>query len=103
MQVSIYGLFTVQSFYLPFVFLAISLLKGGWQYDVIGLLVGHLYFYLKRLHPRQGGRDLLVTPLWLRRIVSHWGIGAPPVQEANMHPSVNVAGFRPFSGRGRRL
>ena len=41
-QVSIFGLFTVQSFYLPFVFLSISLLKGGWIYDAIGMLVGHL-------------------------------------------------------------
>ena len=104
MQVSIFGLFNVQSFYLPFVFLAMSLLKGGWQYDVIGIVVGHLYYYLKRLHPRQGGRDILATPVWLQRMVANWGIGAPAVREATMHPAASTSpGFRAFSGQGRRL
>ncbi|KAK9794318.1 hypothetical protein WJX73_006706 [Symbiochloris irregularis] len=102
-QVSIFGLFNVQSFYLPFVFLAMSLLKGGWQFDAIGIVVGHLYYFLKRLHPRQGGRDILATPVWLQRMTANWGIGAPSVREATMHsPQAATSigpGFRAFSGQ----
>lgn len=101
-QVSIFGLVTVQSFYLPFVFLAMSVLKGNsWIGDVVGLATGHLWFFLRSIYPRQGGHQVLLTPLWLRRVVANWGIGQVRQPEVNVNPA--APGFRPFTGRGRRL
>lgn len=79
----------------------------GWAYTHMCCLSDALapgdcrWYFLKRVYPRQGGRDVLVAPAFLRRWVANWGIGAPPVREVTMHPS--APGFRPFTGRGRRL
>jgi len=63
---SLYGLMTVQGFYLPFVFLAFSMMIGGnWVADIFGILGGHLYYFLKVVHPAAGGVSLLETPRWL--------------------------------------
>jgi hypothetical protein len=47
-QVSLYGLVKIQSFYLPFAFACISLLMGqSIVPDLLGIVVGHIYHYLK--------------------------------------------------------
>ena len=33
--------------------------------DLMGIIVGHLYHFLTVLHPRNGGRNYLKTPLWV--------------------------------------
>jgi hypothetical protein len=48
LQVSLYGLVKIQSFYLPFAFACISLLMGQSIIpDLLGIVVGHIYWYLK--------------------------------------------------------
>ncbi len=38
----------MQGFYLPFCLLAFSVMVGGnWVADVLGILGGHLYYFLK--------------------------------------------------------
>lgn len=100
---SLYGLMTIQGFYLPFVFVAFSLLIGGnWVADVFGILGGHLYYFLKVVHPAAGGVSLLDTPVWLSRLVAQSGIGTVPVASTHSAHPTN-AGFRAFGGGGRRL
>ncbi|BDA49288.1 Derlin-1 [Coccomyxa sp. Obi] len=102
-NVSLMGLVSIQAFYLPFALMALSLAMGGdWISDLLGIVVGHLYYFLKELHPAAGGPRLLETPTWLKRALLQAGIGTVPVREVPMqHPS--DARFRAFAGRGRRL
>lgn len=100
---SIYGLLTVKGFYLPFVFLALSVMLGGnWVADVLGILGGHLYYFLKVIHPAAGGVSLLDTPRWLNRLVAQYRIGSvPPTATGSLNPT--NPGFRAFHGGARRL
>lgn len=99
-QVSIMGLFNIQSFYLPFAFAGITVVMGGSPVlDIIAILVGHLYWFLKEVYPRTSGRRVLDTPAFLKRLVANAGLGAAqPVQ-----PEAEPPGFRTFRGAGRRL
>lgn len=55
-----------QGFYLPFALLAFSVMVGGnWVADVLGILGGHMYYFLKVIHPAAGGAALAETPLWM--------------------------------------
>ncbi|EIE24873.1 Derlin-1 [Coccomyxa subellipsoidea C-169] len=102
-NISQMGLVSIQAFYLPFALLALDLAMGGdWMSDLLGIIVGHLYYFLKELHPAAGGGRLLETPMWLKRALLSAGIGTVPAREVPMqHPS--DAHFRAFAGRGRRL
>jgi Derlin-2/3 len=96
---SIMGLFQVQTFYLPFAFLAITIVMGGNPiFDIAGIVVGHLWWFLTELYPAQGGRNFLETPEFLKQWVAHLGIGPPP-RPTDSRP----AGFNAFRGSGRRL
>lgn len=98
-NVSIWGLFTMQSFYLPFAFLAITIVVGGDPIpDICGIVVAHMFWYMTELYPAQGGPNLLKTPDWVKQLVANLGIGPPP------RPTESVpAGFQAFRGAGRRL
>ncbi|CAI2164339.1 9658_t:CDS:2 [Funneliformis geosporum] len=54
--------------YLPYVLLAFEALQMGgalpWA-SIIGIITGHLYYYLKELYPASGGTRFLNTPQWL--------------------------------------
>jgi Derlin-2/3 len=62
------GLFNFTAPYLPFVLFGFSLLISN-QFplgDFLGIVVGHVFFFLADVYPRQyGGRHLLHTPLIL--------------------------------------
>ncbi|KAG2498945.1 hypothetical protein HYH03_003135 [Edaphochlamys debaryana] len=100
-QVSIYGLFKVLSFYVPFVFVGIEFLMSGgipWS-SCLGIVVGHLHYYLTVLYPAIGGPTLLTTPRFLKNLLADWGIGRRVVT----HAAVGQDTFRAFGGRGARL
>lgn len=102
-DVSLYGLLTIQGFYLPFALLAFSVMVGGnWVADVLGILGGHMYYFLKVIHPAAGGAALAETPVWMHRFVYWLGIGTVPLQATNPTNPTNPA-FRAFRGGGRRL
>lgn len=71
-NVEFMGLFTFRAPYLPYFYLAISLLLGDdFKNDAYGLIVGHLYFYFKEIIPRISdikGLQLLQTPNFFRKI-----------------------------------
>ena len=82
-QMSFLGLFTFTAPYLPWVILSITYLyasvitawclnahrfyQHGLIVDVIGVIVGHIYYYLHDVYPEISGRNLLKTPhiLWV--------------------------------------
>ena len=53
----------VQAVYVPWVMVAFNLLTGNSIYDpLLGIAVGHLYYFLVDVVPDQYGRDPLITP-----------------------------------------
>jgi Derlin-2/3 len=103
-QTSIWGLVTIQTFYLPFAFLALTVIQGGDPIpDLLGIFVGHLWWYLTDLYPRQSGRHLLATPRWVQQFVASIGIGPAPAPAPGTAPVAAPSGFRAFRGSGRRL
>jgi len=98
-RTSIMGLFQLQTFYLPFAFLGLTVIQGGDPIpDILGIVTGHLWWYLMDLYPRQSGRVLLQTPHFVKQFVANLGIGPPPAPT-----EATPSGFRAFRGSGRRL
>ena len=95
--VSLYGLVTIQAFYLPFAFLFLTVVMGGSPVaDLFGIAAGHLWYFFTDLYPRSSGRELLRTPRLLKAWVSNLGAGpAPSPAEAQQRAA--------FRGRGQRL
>ncbi|KAH7283762.1 hypothetical protein KP509_34G022900 [Ceratopteris richardii] len=116
-RVNIMGLFTVQGFYLPWVMLMLNVIFGSALLtDLMGIVVGHVYYFLTVLHPRSGGRNLLRTPLWVHRIASRIpnigagvggaGAGGPVVGGAGAgapRPAQPANRGTAFTGRSYRL
>lgn len=49
--------------YVPFVFLGLSLITGGdIVCDIMGIISGHIYYFVKDIIPLQYKYDLLITP-----------------------------------------
>lgn len=102
LQVSLYGLIKIQSFYLPFAFACITLLMGQSVVpDLAGIAVGHVYYFLKDVYPVQAGKQVLVCPNFIKQWLADMGVrgAAPPPREAQGVPQ----GFQAFRGSGRRL
>eukprot|EP01122_Echinamoeba_exundans_P011705 TRINITY_DN4749_c0_g1_i1.p1 TRINITY_DN4749_c0_g1~~TRINITY_DN4749_c0_g1_i1.p1 ORF type:complete len:250 (+),score=25.53 TRINITY_DN4749_c0_g1_i1:76-825(+) len=70
MRMSFLGLFTFNAPYLPYVILGLESLVDhrGIMFDVLGILVGHIYFYLEDIYARYWDRRLLKTPGVLKSI-----------------------------------
>lgn len=119
-RVSLFGMVQLQSFYLPFAFLAMTVLQGGSPVvDLLGIAIGHAWFFGTELYPRaNGGRRLLPTPRWAEALAARvaalgvgggggagagvafgGGAGAAATAAAEAEP----AGWRAFRGQGQRL
>jgi len=94
-----------RAMFLPWVLFGFNMiLSGGGTQELMGILIGHLYFFLKFQYPQQyGGQELISTPQFLqnwfpqRRGVA--GFGQPP-------PGANPPGPRAGGhswGRGNSL
>jgi len=56
----------VQAFYLPWAMLALDVIFGSKILpDLLGIIAGHLYYFLTVLHPLAGGKIMLKTPMWV--------------------------------------
>lgn len=56
-------MFTFNAPYLPWVILGFGLMLGQSPvFDLLGILIGHIYFYLEDVLPGMIGRRILVTP-----------------------------------------
>ncbi|CAG8455526.1 11470_t:CDS:2 [Ambispora leptoticha] len=112
----LFGL-TFKAVYFPFVLLAYEFLSRNGALPlsmIVGILAGHLYFFLDELYPASGGPRLIRTPQWLYRFfplgVSSDGIRAaygriftPNTQntQSTTIPQRPVSGHN--WGRGQRL
>ena len=80
-RMSFLGLFTFRAPFLPWVLLGFSVLLGNSpSVDLIGIAVGHLYFFLDDVYPytRAGkGRRPLRAPFWLLRLQQQISEGQP--------------------------
>jgi len=79
-QMSFLGLFTFRAPYLPWVILAFGmLLDQSPLFDLLGIAVGHLYFYLEDVYPTITGRRLLRSPHILKVLFdAPAAVGPPP-------------------------
>lgn len=65
-RMSFLGLFTFNAPYLPWVILGFGLLLNQNPiFDVLGIAVGHIYYWLEDVYPTISGRRLLRTPGFL--------------------------------------
>merc|ERR1712118_461059 len=99
-SVSMYGVVSLQAFYVPWAILFIDILLGYDPLgDLCGVLAGHLYYHLVELYPRAGGKQLLSTPEWLKFALASAGVGhADPAYAQRANP-----GHKAWQGTGRRL
>lgn len=67
-SMSFFGLLTFQAPYLPWVLFAFSLLLGNSVIvDILGITVGHIYYFLEDVFPNKpGGFQILKTPGFLK-------------------------------------
>lgn len=103
-NINIYGLVTLKAFYLPWAMLALDVIFGSpIMQDLLGIIAGHLYYFLTVLHPLAGGKNILKTPKWVQRLVARWRIGAQPVVRTQTQSEpVRNTGVA-FRGRSHRL
>lgn len=56
-----------KAIYFPWVLVAFNVLMGGSPVlEIVGIIVGHIYFFLKDVMPVQYGREFLSTPALLK-------------------------------------
>nr|KJB27179.1 hypothetical protein B456_004G282600 [Gossypium raimondii] len=103
-QINIYGLVTLKAFYLPWAMLALDVIFGSELIpDLLGIIAGHLYYFLTVLHPLATGKVFLKTPMWVNKLVARYRIGAPSRPSSrSAAPSDRPTGVA-FSGRSYRL
>lgn len=90
-RMNFFGLLTFQAPYLPWVLLGFSLLLGNSvSVDLLGMAVGHIYYFLEDVFPNQpGGKRLLATPTILRTLFD----GEPEDPNYNPLPEERPGGF----------
>ncbi|XP_030488056.2 derlin-1.1-like isoform X1 [Cannabis sativa] len=99
-RINIYGLVSLKGFYLPWAMLTLDLLFGvPLMEDILGMVVGHLYYFLTVLYPLSGGKYIFKTPIWVHKIVAYWGKGSQMNSPVERDPFAGVA----FRGRSYRL
>jgi len=70
-QMSFLGLFAFTAPYLPWVLMGFSAVIGSSPViDIMGIIAGHLYYYLEDVYPLLGGRRLLATPSIIKALFS---------------------------------
>jgi len=86
-SMSFLGLFTFTAPYLPWVILGFGMMLGqNPVFDALGIVIGHIYYFLEDVYPQTSGRRLLKTPGILKALVD------PPIQ-----PPVDVRPERPLN------
>lgn len=99
-----------KAMYLPWVLFGFKLIiSGGGVLELVGIFVGHVYFFLKFKYPQEfGGAQYLRTPSilyqWFPNQRTLHGFGSVPGVRANINEPPNNAGPRRHTwGRGHVL
>ena len=95
--------------YLPWALFGVNfMLGGGGLYELVGILVGHLYYFVMMKYPAEQGVTLLQTPEFLynyfpnNQPTSFVAPGRPPpTSDATASSAASPTGYN--WGRGRRL
>ncbi|CAK1580270.1 unnamed protein product [Parnassius mnemosyne] len=97
-RMNFFGLMNFQAPYLPWVLLGFSVLLGNAiSVDLVGMAIGHVYFFLEDVLPRQrGGQKLLKTPQFLKKLFD------PAPEEQDYVPLPELANVRPGGFDWRR-
>jgi len=97
-----------KAMYLPWVLVAFNMIiRGGGLNEILGILVGHLYFFLMFKYPQDfGGRTFLSTPQFLYKYFPNRrggvaGFGQAPA--TRRRPDDNNGGGRHAWGQGNTL
>lgn len=82
-RMNFFGLITFQAPYLPWVLLAFSILLGSSTLvDIIGIVVGHFYYFFEDVFPNgPHGFRILETPRLIKYVFDRLGIDEPPFDE----------------------
>lgn len=105
---------TLKAQYLPWVLCLFNMIvKGGGMIELIGIFVGHIYYFLKFRYAQDfGGDEWLKTPAWLEaqfpQVRTTGGFGTAPSRapRPDQGPQGGGGGARGnawFGGRGNRL
>ncbi|XP_050351271.1 derlin-2 [Nymphalis io] len=93
-RMNFFGLMNFQAPYLPWVLLGFSVLLGNAiSVDLVGMAIGHIYFFIEDVLPNQrGGQKILITPMFLKKLFD------PAPEEADYvtlpdFPNVQPGGF----------
>lgn len=98
--VAFYDLVRFKAFYLPWLLLVIEVMIGfSMKPALLGIVIGHLYYFLTVLYPLSGGKFHIKTPLFVHKLVARWGEGAQMNSPVPQDPHAEVA----FRGRSYRL
>ncbi|XP_035306779.1 derlin-3 isoform X2 [Cricetulus griseus] len=70
-RVNFFGLLNFQAPFLPWALMGFSMLLGNSVLtDLLGIIVGHIYYFLEDVFPNQpGGKRLLLTPNFLKLLL----------------------------------
>ncbi|CRK92916.1 CLUMA_CG006477, isoform A [Clunio marinus] len=95
-----------KAMYLPWVLLGFNMLmSNGSIFAVVGILVGHLYFFLKFTYPQElGGANFLETPQFIKNYYPDTrpsGVFGLAPEGGRADPQANQR--RVFGGMGQRL
>ena len=107
-QANFFGI-KVPLFYLPWVYVGLSILMGNDPMPcLIGILVGHIFYFFTEEFSRMQGYDLIRTPrfctdlaTWAGAPPANAGLSGTPSSFGNNSSSAGGTGFR--WGRGRTL
>jgi Derlin-2/3 len=65
-RLRLYGMFTVGAGYLAYILLGLSMALGGNPVvDILGIFVGHIYYFLSDLIPLEYNVNILKTPFFI--------------------------------------
>lgn len=95
-RLNIFGVIDVNAPYLPWVFLAFAFLLGNNTLnDIIGIIVGHLYYFLEDVFPeQQNGFRVLKTPQFMKTLFNRRQVNRDyePLPEAQRPGGFNWGG-----------
>ncbi len=66
-QMSLFGILNFKAPYAPWVMLGLTFILGhGFPTgDVVGIVVGHIYYFLEDVYPKVNNRHIIKTPRFL--------------------------------------
>ncbi|KAG2533795.1 derlin-2-like [Panicum virgatum] len=95
-HMSFLGLFTFTAAYLPWVLLGFSILVGSSTWvDLLGMIAGHVYYFLEDVYPRMTGRRPLKTPSFIKALFADDNVVVARAPNAGVGAGARFGGMGP--------